>query len=270
MSGQITKSLQNTLHNVVYRSYLNVPALNISANRAANKNFHHRIPQNVSRYCQVFYSGIYKGRALYPTHILTKRSYSTVGKDENEKGDPWKTMCPLNLTAWYSVKFLFIMAMHDNSIKYHLGRDFILGSMEAFKYVSDCLNRKDYEGLSDVMTIELHERLQKEDMKLPPLDTPDVGLISLYNIKWKMDKETKIKTLEVFVRYSFLTKPITKGPFLAQAREATSKGTIGGAELHFAHYNFFKNYGDTMKDTPWLLKDLSYFPASQRFSVTSR
>ena len=162
-------------------------ALNVSAHNVLTNNVFGRDLQSEVRCCQAMFAGIYRKKA-YPTHQINRRGYCNRNEDKN-MGDAQQF--GFNITFLYSAKCLFFMCF-DKGLKYQLGPTFFKGSSQVFTYVSDCLQRKDYEGLREVMTPELLEKLKK-DTKIPPLKSLKLLVVSAANMNWNFDRDSKIK-----------------------------------------------------------------------------
>ncbi|XP_053378810.1 uncharacterized protein LOC128548326 [Mercenaria mercenaria] len=261
------------LHKAMSRSNLKFLSLYVTSVKSQN-NYLSILNSKIDSNCfQAKRTDITHLRTAHPTSLINCKAYSSEAKGTQEESKPKERLPVVNLTVFYCFKFLYAL-FRDNSIRYHVARSFILGSKKAFLYVSDCLHQEDYDGLTEVVTPELLERIKKQDKIRSEKTEPgvflakDVTCISLANINWKMDRETKIKTIEVLVRFHYFNKKVNVPKSLKELVQASRTGSVEGSPINFAHLKFVRTYGEEMKDSPWILKDLYYFTSAEFFFVS--
>lgn len=78
------------------------------------------------------------------------------------------------------------------------------------------------------------------------------------------------RTIEVLVRFAFFREAVGLPTKLADYKEAISAGSLKGVPMNFAQLRFVRTYGEEIKDSPWIVKNLYYFTAVEKFVTPSK
>lgn len=163
-----------------------------------------RSPQIIARCCQAGFeiNRDIRWKKTHPTHYIQSRRmfFSNKKKEKINKTSPLAILDgKLSFKYRFNVKFV-LCNMVDPFVQYHVNERFLLGAHEAFLYVTECLKNKSYRHLSEIVTPELLKRIENENgVHIRSVYATDYVqlkhfyLMTLSNIDWKIDAETKIK-----------------------------------------------------------------------------
>lgn len=67
------------------------------------------------------------------------------------------------------------------------------------------------------------------------------------------------RTLEILVRFAYFDKYVEPPKSFQGWKSVIQTGKVKGSTINFAVFRFFRTYGEEMKDSQWMIKDMFYF-----------